>query len=92
MPIPAQAMSSAASDSVPPCPALLSISGSSSYDDDGSGDEDHEFLDPVTRALFIDPVVASDGNTYDRCVAAAFHIESHADKHQGYAHLWNSMV
>ncbi len=29
-------------------------------------DED-EFLDPVTRDVIVDPVVASDGNTYDRC-------------------------
>ena len=32
-------------------------------------DED-EFLDPVTRDVIIDPIVASDGNTYDRCVGA----------------------
>ncbi len=31
-------------------------------------DED-EFLDPVTRDVIVDPVVASDGNTYDRCRA-----------------------
>ena len=30
-------------------------------------DPDDEFLDPVTRELIVDPVVGSDGNTYDRC-------------------------
>ena len=29
--------------------------------------EDDEFLDPITCELIIDPVVCSDGRTYDRC-------------------------
>ena len=29
--------------------------------------EDDEFLDPISWELIVDPVVCSDGRTYDRC-------------------------
>ncbi len=32
-------------------------------------DEDDEFLDPITKEVIVDPVVGSDGITYDRCAA-----------------------
>ena len=30
-------------------------------------DEDDEFLDPITKEVIVDPVIGSDGITYDRC-------------------------
>ena len=36
-----------------------------------SADGDGEFQDPITGELIIDPVVASDGVTYDRCSYSA---------------------
>ena len=35
--------------------------------DNGSALDGDEFLDPVTGALIVDPVIGSDGCTYDRC-------------------------
>ena len=61
----AQVLSTANSDSIPCSPTLASTCGGSLSI---AGDEpDDEFLDPVTRDLIVDPVVGSDGNTYDRC-------------------------
>lgn len=39
----------------------------------GVGD-DEEFLDPVTWEVIVDPVVGSDGKTYDRCHTALLRI------------------
>ncbi len=40
-------------------------------DADDADEDDDEFLDPVTGEVIVDPVIASDGNTYDRCGSVA---------------------
>ncbi len=35
--------------------------------DNGPACDDDEFLDPVTGDMIVDPVIGSDGCTYDRC-------------------------
>ena len=58
--IPAQAAAAAAAASSQARP-LASI------DNNSIADDDDEFLDPITGDVIVDPVVGSDGCTYDRC-------------------------
>ncbi len=39
--------------------------------DNVEDNDDEEFLDPVTKEVIIDPVVGSDGITYDRCAISS---------------------
>lgn len=45
----------------------LTSPGVTPASDDGESDEE-QFVDPVTGNLMVDPVLCSDGQTYDRCV------------------------